>query len=231
MARRPERALPRLHVVTDDETLSRAGWVRTARAVLEAGAERLALHLRGPGASGARLYELTRALLPGAVEVGALLLVNDRVDVALAAGADGAHLGRRSLGIASTRRILGDESWIGVSTHAPDEVAGAAGEGADFVFVGTVYPTPSHPGRRGGGAEAVRAAARVAEGVPVMAIGGVALDRVAEVLEAGAHGIAVIRGVWDAGDPVDAVMRYLEVLARTESGARSDDTRGATKDR
>lgn len=226
--------MPRLHVVTDDRIVERGDLIRTARAVLEAGGPDLVLHLRGPGATGARLYEIACALVPvAAAAAGALLLVNDRVDVALVAGAHGAHLGRRSLGVAPARRILGEGARVGVSTHGPDEAARAAREGADFAFVGTVYPTPTHPGRPGGGAEVVRAAAGAAPGLPLLAIGGVGPERVGEMLEAGAHGVAVIRGVWEAGDPVDRVKGYLEALdglaGRTTAGARAQDAE--TKDR
>ncbi len=231
MSHRPRGALPRLHVVTDDDILRRPDFVRTAAALLRAGAGSLALHLRGPAASGARLYELARTLVPAAADAGALLLVNDRVDVALATAAHGAHLGGRSLGVAPTRRILGDQAHIGASAHGPEEVDAAVREGADFVFLGTVYETPSHPHRVAGGAEAVRMAVGVADDVPVVAIGGVTVDRVTEVMAAGAHGVAVIRGVWDAGDPVDAAMEYLEVLARTGSGATNIETRGPTIER
>ncbi len=206
------RPVPRLHVVTDDRVLERPGLLESARAVLEAGCRDVALHVRGPRTPGARLHAVARTLVPVAAAAGALLIVNDRVDVALTTGADGAHLGRRSLGVRQTKRILGARAWVGVSTHTPEEAAAASGEGADFAFVGTVYGTPTHPDRAGDGEALVRSAVRTADGLPLLAIGGVSRERVESVLDAGAHGVAVIRGVWDAGDPAEAVKGYLERL-------------------
>jgi thiamine-phosphate diphosphorylase len=146
-----------------------------------------------------------------AVAGGAPVLVNDRVDVALAAHAGGVQLGRFSIPVAAARRILGGEARIGYSAHAADEAEAAAREGADFVVVGTIYATPSHPGEPGAGPERIREVApRVS--VPVIAIGGMAPQRVPEVLAAGAHGIAVLGGVWNDTDPVTAIHRYLAAL-------------------
>ncbi|MDT8342467.1 MAG: thiamine phosphate synthase, partial [Longimicrobiales bacterium] len=89
--------VPPLHLVTDDAVLARPGFRGAAEAALEAGGARVALHLRGPGTNGGPLYRLAVALVPAARAAGALLLVNDRVDVAACAGADGVQLGRRSL--------------------------------------------------------------------------------------------------------------------------------------
>ena len=211
--------LPRLHVVTDDEVLARADFPRTASHVLEAGGARIALHVRGPATHGARLHALAAELRASADAVGALLLVNDRVDVALTVGAHGVHLGRRSLPVTDVRRILPPSAFIGVSTHDDREVEAAVRDGADFAFVGTLYETPSHPGRAGRGVEALAAASGVAPGLPVLAIGGLTVERTSAVLEAGAYGIAVIRGIWNERDPRAAVRRYLEVLESARGAA------------
>jgi len=205
--------VPALHVVTDDDVLARAEFPGLAAALLSAGGARVALHVRGPRADGGVLYRLTRALLEPARACGALLAVNDRVDVALTAGAGAVHLGRRSLPLAEARRILGPGARVGVSTHDDEEVARAVEEGAHWVFAGTIYETPSHEASAPRGSVAVSGARAAAGGVPVLAIGGVTPERVAEVCHAGAHGVAVIRGIWDAGDPRDALGRYLDALA------------------
>jgi thiamine-phosphate diphosphorylase len=146
-------------------------------------------------------------------------VVNDRVDVALAAGADGAHLGVRSLSVAVARRLLGPGARVGASIHSVAEAEAAAEEGADWIFAGTIYGTPTHPAREPAGPAFAGDAARAARGIPVLAIGGVTPERVGEVLEAGAAGVAVIRGVWDAPDPAEALRRYLEMLAGGRSPA------------
>jgi thiamine-phosphate pyrophosphorylase len=203
--------LPRLHAVTDDAVLARPDFPARAREVLERGGGGVALHLRGPRVGGRLLHDLAAALVPAARASGALLLVNDRVDVALAAGADGVQLGRRSLLPADARLLLGDGPLVGVSVGTRAEVWDAAQGGADFVLAGSVYATASHPGRMAMGPE--RLAELAVLGVPLVAIGGVTPGRVDAVRAAGAYGVAAIRAVWDADDPAEAVSRFLEALS------------------
>lgn len=208
-------ALPPLHVVTDDEVVARPDFLDRARRVLEMGGPDLVLHLRAPRLSGRRLFDLARMLVPRAIDEDALLVVNDRIDVALAAGADGVQLGRRGIAVADARRLLGGgagKRWIGASVHSGGEAWEAAEGGADFVVAGSVYETASHPGQPGAGLRLIEDAASA--GVPVIAIGGMTPERVAEVMAAGASGVAVIRGVWDVSDEVDAVKRYLRAMGR-----------------
>lgn len=212
------RPLPRLHVVTDDAVLGRSDALDVARAVVRAGGSRVALHLRGPGTSGRRLHELAAALVGPAAEAGALLLINDRVDVALVVGADGAHLGARSPTVADARTVLGPEAVLGASAHSADEVGGLTREGADYTFLGTVFATPTHPGRPGCGPAGVRQAVAEAAGAPVVAIGGIGPDRVAGLRAAGAWGVAVLRGVWNAPDPARAVVEFLNEVDPVENG-------------
>ena len=210
-------SLPPLHVVTDDAVLGRADFADAARDVLAAGGPRLALHLRGPGSSAARLHDLAVALLEHARRSGALLLVNDRVDLALALPLDGVQLGERSLPVAVARRLLGPR-WIGRSVHgAPAALEGKEG-GADFLVVGTVFASASHPEREPAGPARIREMRGLVD-LPLLAIGGVTPGRVAEVLEAGASGAAVLSGVWDAPEPPRAVEGYLQALASAERRA------------
>lgn len=212
MDREPERVLSPLHVVTDDAVVARPDFLEKARLVLEMGGPDLVFHLRAPRTGGRRLFDLARALMPRAIDEDALLLVNDRVDVALAAPADGAQLGGRGIAIADARRMLGSRPWIGASVHSGGEAREAAVGGADFVIAGAVYATESHPGRPPAGLGVIEDAA--AAGLPVIAIGGITPERVPEVLAAGAFGVAVMRGVWDEGDVVEAVRRYLRPMGR-----------------
>lgn len=203
--------IPSLHAVTDDAVLGRSDFLEQARAVLAAGRGAVALHVRGPRAGGRRIFELARALTESADRVGAYLYVNDRVDVALTTCAHGLHLGRRSLPVEEARRLGGPELVIGVSTHEVDEAHEAERAGADYVFVGTVFPSASHPETAPAGTKLVTAcAARIR--IPVIAIGGITPERVPEVIEAGARGVAAIRGVWGAASAAGAVEAYLNAL-------------------
>src|SRR5690606_34486074 len=161
--------------------------------------------------AGGALYALAERLLPVAARAGAVVLVNDRVDVALACGAAGVQLGRRSIPVAEARRLLGPEALIGYSAHSAAEVLDAERAGANFVLLGTIFPTTSHPGEPGAGPDLVRATVQGAR-APIVAIGGITPERAGAVLEAGAYGVAVLGGVWHAADPAEAARRYLAVF-------------------
>ena len=197
-------------MVTDDALLARADFSTGAHRVLAAGGARLALHLRGSATSGARLYALATELREAARAAGALLIANDRVDLALVAELDGVHLPERSLPPPVARALLPRGTRIGASVH---DVAGAraAAPDADYLVVGTVFATASHPDRLGSGPAGV-ALVRAAVGLPLFAIGGVTPNRVSEVWAAGAQGVVVLSGVWSAPDPAAAVAAYLGVL-------------------
>lgn len=186
--------------------VARTDFVDCARLILEMGGPDIMFHLRAPRASGRRLHDLARAVIGVAAEKGAVLLVNDRIDVALAT-ADGAQVGARGVRVRDARRMLGPGRLLGASVHTAAEAIDAATEGADFVVAGTIWRTPSHPGRDGAGLGLSREIA--SSDIAVVAIGGVTPERAAEAREAGAFGIAVIRGVWDAADPAEAVRQYL----------------------
>jgi thiamine-phosphate pyrophosphorylase len=200
--------IPLLHAVTDDAVVARAGFLERAGEVLAAGGTKLALHLRAPAASGRLLHDLACRLTELAAGSGSRLLVNDRVDVALAAGAHGVQLGRRSLSIADAWMMVGGRMAIGASVHDGAEAREAAEAGADFLLAGAVYPTVTHPGRPGAGVRLIESVAHL--GIPVIAIGGVTPELAGELRRAGAAGMAAIRGVWDAPSPAEAVQRYIE---------------------
>lgn len=218
------RGLPRLHVVTDDAVLGRADFLDTAHALLEQGGRRVAIHLRGHHAPGRRLHELGIALARAAASTGSALLVNDRIDVALAVAAAGVQLGRRSLPIERVRPLIGGR-WIGYSAHSAVEALGAERSGTDFVVLGTIYPTASHSLAEPAGPGLVRKATAQVR-VPVIGIGGVTVDRSAEVIAAGAYGVAVISGVWDARDAAARVDEYLAALPRMPSAEMGNDECG-----
>ncbi|HSH74733.1 MAG TPA: thiamine phosphate synthase [Longimicrobiales bacterium] len=211
--------LPRLHVVTDDSVLRSPAWEARAIEVLESGGGDLCLHLRGPRTDAATVFRLARALLSHARRAGAALFVNDRVDVALAADLDGVQLGERSLPVGSARALLAPDRWLGASCHSSSCAVAARAEGADYAFLGTIFPTPSHPGVEGMGREGLASALSCLSGFPVLGIGGIGPASVPGVRGAGAYGVAVVRGVWDARDPAEAVRRYVSMM--DEEGERA----------
>ena len=188
---------PRLVLVTDRHGTA------VVEAALDAGLP--AVQLRDKELPGRPLLALAERLRAATARTGALLFVNDRVDVALAVGADGVQLGTGSMPADVARRLLPAGTLIGVSTHAPGE----ASAGADFALFGPVWATPSKTGAQGEDRlrEAVRAAA-----IPVLAIGGVTAERVAAARAAGAAGVAVIRAILAALDPRVATRALLAAL-------------------
>ncbi|HEX4702447.1 MAG TPA: thiamine phosphate synthase [Pseudonocardiaceae bacterium] len=145
---------------------------------------------------------------------GALLAVNDRADIALAAGADVLHLGQDDLPVPVARRIVGDEMVIGLSTHAATEAdAASAQPGVDYFCTGPCWPTPTKPGRPAPGLGLVEHTAGLGVERPWFAIGGVDKARLAEVLAAGATRIVVVRAITDAADPTAAAAELKAALA------------------
>lgn len=194
--------LPPLHAVTDDATVARPDFLRSAEQVARAGGADVAIHLRAPSASGLALFRLAEAVRELTANTGALFFVNDRVDVALAVDADGVQLGRRSLLPADARALAGLRVGASVGSRAEGEDAHRGG--ADFLLMGNVFVTDSHPGRAGIGVGALGALP-----LPCVAIGGVRPEDAARLRSAGASGIAAIRGIWNAARPADAVRAYL----------------------
>jgi len=168
------------------------------------------VQLREKDLSGGDLYDL--AVTIRAVTRGrALFLVNDRFDVALAAGADGVHLPEHSVPVMKVRDFAGDVCIIGCSVHSVEAALRAEAAGADYVVVGAVYKTASHPGQEPGGIELVRTVAEAVR-VPVVAVGGISAENAAAAVAAGADGVAVIGAIMDAGDPQQAAARLRRAL-------------------
>jgi thiamine-phosphate pyrophosphorylase len=174
----------------------------------------LALHLRLRGFTGRDFYSLAQEASRRAREVGGWCVVNGRVDVALAARAQAVQLGQGALPVPAVRTLLPEEMVLGASVHGLAEASLRVQEGADYLLLGTIFPSPSHPGGRAGGPELIRRCRRV--GRPLIVIGGIVAERVPEVLAAGAVGVAVIRAVWSARDPVGAALGLAETLAAVE---------------
>lgn len=151
-------------------------------------------------------------------EHDALLWLNDRPELALAAGAHGVHVGQDDQPVAEVRRAVGDDLLVGLSTHSPEQLGAALRSGADQLSVGPVYETPTKPGRPAAGLDYVRHAAEHARGRPWFAIGGIDARNVHDVLAAGAERIVVVRAIRDAADPRAAAAQLRAALDRRPVG-------------
>ncbi len=144
---------------------------------------------------------------------GVRVMINDRADIALGLGADGVHLRADSMPVAIARRLLGADRLIGVSAHSADEVARAESDGADFAVLGPIYETPSKQAFGPPiGLRALEETGRRCR-IPVFAIGGITVARVAEVRRAGAQGVAVVSAILSAASIESATRQFLDALA------------------
>lgn len=184
------------------------------RAVLAAGVD--IVQLRAKHAADDEVVAAGERFRRCCSDAGALFVVNDRPDLAVATGADGVHLGQDDMAVEDAREIVGPERIIGLSTHGEGQLAAAGG--VDYVAVGPVFATPTKPGRPAVGLDLVRHAARHVP-VPFFAIGGIDTGKVATVAAAGARRIAVVRAIADAEDAAGATRRLRAALdARVEAG-------------
>jgi thiamine-phosphate pyrophosphorylase len=186
--------LPRLYPIVDVEVARQAGWPPQDlwRAFLAGGAR--LVQLRGKGLGSGALLELASALVDDARSAGAVAIVNDRADLAVLAGADGVHVGQDDLAVADVRGLVGPTAIVGMSTHTASQIDEALRAPISYLAVGPVFATRvKDTGDQPVGLELVRLAARAAAGrLPVVAIGGITLDRAPEVVAAGADSVAVI---------------------------------------
>lgn len=179
-------------------------------AALEGGVD--VVQLRDKSAPDGEIVAAGRHLAALCRDRGALFFVNDRPDLALECGADGVHVGQDDAGVEAVRALAGERLLVGVSTHAPEQVAAAEASGADYFAVGPVYETPTKPGRPAVGLELVRHAAERAS-KPWFAIGGIDAGNAAEVVAAGATRLAVVRAIRDATDPRAAAAELRAAIA------------------
>ncbi|MCZ6614645.1 MAG: thiamine phosphate synthase [Chloroflexi bacterium] len=155
-----------------------------------------------------------------AIQGRALLLVNQQVEVALACGADGVQLGEEAMSVESVREQVGDLLLIGRSVHSVESAQEAEKRGADFLIVGTVFPTASKPGVAPAGLELLSHIAGAVT-IPFLAIGGVTRDNVAQVMEHGSNGAAVISAILGAADPRQAARDIIEEMRQASIDARN----------
>ncbi len=185
-----------------------------------------AVQVREKDLPDAELLDLTRRIV--AVAAGrAFVSVNGRPNVALAAGADAVHAGEDALPVRSLKRALRGRLLVGRSVHDLAGAAAAASDGADYLVLGTIFPSRSHPDGETGGVERIRLVAAAVD-LPVIAIGGISAANVDEVVHAGAAGVAVISAILGQPNPETAAMQLRQALDRALTEARSkiaDDKR------
>lgn len=204
----------RLIVLTDHRLASPRSVLEVAEASLAAGAP--AVQLRDKEATSRELYEQAIRLRELTRRYGALLFVNDRLDVALAAGADGVHLGPDDLPLAAARKVAPPPFLIGVSIDDPDAARDAEAAGADYIGCGAVFGTTTKQdvGNERIGPEGLEAVARAVD-IPVVGIGGVTVENVDLLPATGAAGVAVVGAVMASKDPTNATRRLLDAFRTT----------------
>jgi len=193
-----------LYLILDAQALAGQNEVETARQAIQGGAS--IIQLRDKIRLKGELVPLAQELQKLCTESNVLFIVNDHLDVALASDADGLHLGQGDLPLPIARRLLPADRIVGSSTATLDEALKAQGQGADYVAVGSIYPTPSKPDTRLAGLDTLRQV-REKVSVPVVAIGRINEDNVAEVINAGADAVALISAVLGASDVREASRR------------------------
>jgi thiamine-phosphate pyrophosphorylase len=215
----PQSPIPVLHAIVDADTAARAGWpiLDLAAAYLRGGAR--FLQLRAKAMPGDRFLATASAIVQLAHRHDALVVINDRADIARLARADGVHVGQEDLSPRAVRAIVGDAAIVGLSTHTIEQVDRAVLEPVSYVAVGPVFGTATKAtGYESIGLEMVRdAAGRArARGLPLVAIGGITLEHAASVLDAGAASVAVISDLLAGGDPEARTRAYVERLSRSD---------------
>ncbi|MCK4547352.1 MAG: thiamine phosphate synthase [Candidatus Eisenbacteria sp.] len=202
-----------LYAITPDDVECEVMLDMVAQA-LESGIT--AVQVRRKQVTSRQLFLETRRVLELAGPLGVPVIVNDRLDIALAAGADGVHLGQDDLPLGNARAIAAPGFLMGVSVHNADEAREAEAQKASYVAVGPIYASRSKATGPAGGTELVRSVRRIARG-PLIAIGGIGPEKVGEVLEAGADGVAVISGIYSGGSVRARVGEFREAIARAKS--------------
>ncbi len=195
-----KRSVPRLHLVGPlDGIIAPENYAAVAARAAAGGVD--AVHVRLPGAAGGDVLRIGQDVIDGLSDLPeTTLFVNDRVDVAMIVNAGGVHLGERSMTVSHVRKLMGDDVLVGRSVHDLGGAAHAQADGADFVMAGHVYATDSKAGQPGRGVDWVTELAQAVT-IPIIAIGGISVERVSSVIRAGAWGVAVGREILTAPDP------------------------------
>lgn len=188
-----------------------------ARNLVDAGVR--LLQYRNKSASSRELFESAKKLSAQLQPQGVSFVVNDRADVAALVDADGIHVGQRDLSVESARLLVGPSKWVGVSTHNLEQFERAAATSADYIAVGPVFSTSTKTNPDPViGIDFIRTVRTLTE-KPIVAIGGITLDRAAQVIRAGADSVAVISDILLAPDPGKRARQFLEILESAKHAA------------
>ncbi len=202
--------LPRLYLLTDRHHTSQRPLSSVISQAVEAGAR--LFQIREKDLDTRQLLELAQRLQPLITGQQGRMLLNDRIDLAIALNADGVHLRSDSLPLPLARRMLGNQKLIGISTHSVEDVRKAEEEGADFVVLGPIFETPSkHIYGPPLGFDTLETACKLSR-LPIYAIGGIQPKHVSSLLSAGAYGIAVISAILQAPNIIDSTHEFLSQL-------------------
>jgi len=208
--------LPRLYVVLDAALLTVPD-SECAQTLADAGVRML--QYRNKSASSRELFLSSRRLSSQLVPQGISFLVNDRADVASVVDATGVHVGQEDLSAEAAREVLGPGKWVGVSTHNLEQFERAAASSADYIAVGPVFCTSTKTNPDAVvGIDFIRRVRRFTD-KPIVAIGGITVDRAAEVIRAGADSVAVAGDILRAPDPGRRARRYIELLEAANHAA------------
>jgi thiamine-phosphate pyrophosphorylase len=205
---------PRLYAIIDPSLLT-ISELDLAEALAGSGVE--LIQYRNKTASSRQFFEISKQLSSVLGPRGVRLIVNDRVDIALLAGAGGVHVGQHDLSVEDSRAICGPDRWVGVSTHTLEQLAAADRTSADYIALGPIFPTATKKDPDPVvGTELLRKARRMTK-KPLVAIGGITLEHAAEVYHAGADSLAVIRDLTCVPNPAVRAREYLDVAASAAS--------------
>ena len=203
------KRLPGLYLIIDTQALKERSHVEVASQAIRGGAK--VIQLRDKVQSKKELLPIAEQLKKLCAEHDALFIMNDHFDLALAVDADGLHLGQDDLPIKVARKLLPIDKILGHSTRTVDQAVAAESEGADYIAVGSMYPTPTKETSQVVGVERLRQV-RQAVTLPLVAIGGINKDNAAEVMAAGADSLAVIRAVVQAEAPEEAARQLIDIV-------------------
>lgn len=201
---------PTLIVITDSDLLLRGSSISMVDAVRAAAAGGATIiQLREKKMCGVALLQMADELLEALVGTGCAFMVNDRLDIALASGADGVHLGQEDLPLSRAKQVAGSRLVFGVSAGMPEWVVQAASDGADYIGVGPIYPTATKENARTPiGPEGLADLVKLAPEIPAVGIGGIDADNLGPVIHAGAAGVAVVSAVFGAPN-IEAATREI----------------------
>lgn len=205
----PDLSQAKLYGILDLGYVSLEAAPYTAELLLKSGVD--ILQLRAKDRQPTEVEILGKQLLPLAREAGVPLIINDHPQVAANVGADGVHVGQDDMPVAAARALIGQNKIVGKSTHSLEQAIAAQAEGADYIGFGPLFATPTKPGRPAIGTRDIAAAHQQVTDIPIFCIGGVKLENLPALVEAGARRVVIVSGILQADDPT----RYIrEVKAR-----------------